>query len=233
MTKNSQAEPSVVRHSAGTHLFLWTVFPFGGAAVGWLLSQAPGWITRIPALPTMEKIEFLARLSGPVMTAVLVVAGLVAGCVVTLMAYDDIVTVEVTPDRTSITRSGDTKTLDRELVGAVFVDGKHLVLLGGDTGELAREKTDHGGDKLRSAFEAHGYPWHDGDPHKGEFQRWVDGMPGLDSHAQAILRARQKALEAKDSDDVAELRAELSRHGVVVREDGNRQYWRPTRRADT
>jgi len=115
-------------------------------------------------------------------------------------------------------------------VAAVFLDGKDLVVLGPDTAELARERTDHGADRLRGAFEAHGYRWCDADPHRDAFQRWVDGMPGLEQHAQAVLRARRTALEAKDTDDGAELRAELARLGVVVREEGHRQYWRPVPR---
>jgi hypothetical protein len=30
-------------------------------------------------------------------------------------------------------------------------------------------------------------------------------------------------------DDIVELRGELARFGVVVRDEGKRQYWRPTR----
>ncbi|GLW10685.1 hypothetical protein Misp01_58130 [Microtetraspora sp. NBRC 13810] len=221
-------QPAVVRHGAGTHLFLWTVFPLLGAAAGWVLSRLPGWIMSIPAIPPMEKVEFLARFLGaPVTTAVLVVVGVVAGGVLALTAYDDIVTVEVGPGTTTITRSGQAKTFSRDLIDGVFVDGKDLVLLGPDTEELAREKTDHNAEKLRSAFHEHRYPWLDRDPHRDEFQRWVDGMPGLDGHAQAVLRARQTALEAKDSADIAELRTELAKLGIVVRDVESRQYWRP------
>ncbi|WP_420708742.1 CysS/YqeB C-terminal domain-containing protein [Streptomyces sp. NRRL S-1813] len=46
--------------------------------------------------------------------------------------------------------------------------------------------------------------------------------------ANAFLKARQGALEKKgpSDDDTRELRAELARLGVVVRDEKGRQYWR-------
>ncbi|MFD6953588.1 MULTISPECIES: hypothetical protein [unclassified Nocardiopsis] len=233
---NTHRPPSVVREGRTTHVFLWTFFPLLGAGLGWTLSRVPGWLAHVPAwvhqlpfVPGEEQTALLARLDGPVLTVVLVVLGVLAGGFVALSSYDDMVAVEAAEDGVRITRSGRTTTFERARVRAVFLDGRELVLLGPDTAELARERTDHGGKRLRAAFEAHGYPWHDGDPHREEFQRWVDGMPGLEQHAQAVLRARQAALRDKDADDSAELRAELARLGVVVREEGGRQYWRPVR----
>ncbi|OOC53517.1 MULTISPECIES: YqeB family protein [Nocardiopsis] len=233
---NTHRPPSVVREGRGTHVFLWTVFPLLGAGIGWTLSQVPGWLARVPVwvhqlplVPGEEQTALLARLDGPVLTAVLVVLGILAGGFVALSSYDDMTAVEVAGDGVRVTRSGTTTAFERARVDAAFMDGRELVLLGPDTAELTRERTDHGGERLRAAFEAHGYPWYDGDPHRDEFQRWVDGMPGLEQHSQALLRARQDALKAGDADDGAELREELARLGVVVREEGGRQYWRPVR----
>ena len=48
---------------------------------------------------------------------------------------------------------------DRSAVAEVFLDGKDLVLLGPDSNELAREKTDQSATRLADAFTRHGYPW--------------------------------------------------------------------------
>jgi len=234
-SEHAANRPSVVREGVGTHLFLWTALPLLGAGAGLVLSLVPGWLGLLPAwvaalpfVPGRVQLDLLAGLAGPVLTGVLVAAGAAAGGVLALMSYDDMVAVEVGGDRVRILRRGKKGAeLDRDRIGAAFLDGKDLVVLGKDTGELARERTDHRGDRLRAAFEAHGYRWCDADPHADEFRRWVDGMPGLDQHAQAVLRARRTALEAADAEDGAELRAELARLGVVVREEGHRQYWRP------
>ena len=222
----TDGRPSVVRHGASMHVFLWT-FPLLGAAVGWLLTRLPGWITSIPAIPPMEKIEFLARLlDSPVAMAVVIAVGVIAGGFITLLAYDDVVTVEIGTATVTITRSSQAKTFARDLIHTVYVEGKHLVLLGARTEELAREKTDHASGRFRAAFHEQGYPWVDHDPHQDDFLRWVDGMPGLDDRAQAFLRARQTALKAGDSADIAELRTELAKLGIVVRDVESRQYWR-------
>jgi hypothetical protein len=200
-----------------------------GGVIGGVLSQLPGWVAQLPWAPFQEPLEGIAEFAGPVMTSILIVLGVIAGCVVAMQAYDDIVKIEVTNRTVAITRSGDTKSLERGQVAAVFADGKDLVLLGQDRGELARERTDRKPGELRKAFDAQGYPWYDDDPHAAEFARWVDGMPGLGDHANALLRARQTALDSDDSDDAAELHVELATLGVVVRDDKKRQYWRLAR----
>jgi hypothetical protein len=60
----------------------------------------------------------------------------------------------------------------------------------------------------------------------GEYRRWVPDTPDLPIGADALLKARQRALDSDQGGDVAELRDELARLGVVVRDEAKRQYWR-------
>ncbi|WP_201295069.1 MULTISPECIES: hypothetical protein [unclassified Nocardiopsis] len=233
---NTHRPPSVVREGRGTHVLLWALFPPLGAGLGWALSRVPGWLTllpdwvhHLPLVPGEEPVALLARLEGPVLTGVLVVLGLLAGAFVALSSYDDMVTVAADGGGVRLTRAGRTEEFARDGVAAVFVDGRDLVLLGADTGELARERTDHSPRKLRAAFEEHGYAWHEGDPHRGEYRRWVDGAPGLEQEAHRLLWARREALRAREADDAAEQRRALAELGVVVRDEGGLQYWRPVR----
>jgi hypothetical protein len=66
----------------------------------------------------------------------------------------------------------------------------------------------------------------DGDPHRDEYRRWVDDVPDLPVGANVLLRARARALDKGDGDEVAQLRADLARLGVVVRDESKRQRWR-------
>lgn len=69
--------------------------------------------------------------------------------------------------------------------------------------------------------------WADADPHLAEFRRWVPGTPGLPEGANALFKAREKALKKQgDAEDARELRKELARLGVVVRDEDRRQCWR-------
>jgi hypothetical protein len=140
--------------------------------------------------------------------------------------------VTVADDRVTFTRGGVARAVKRPLVSAVFLDGKQLVLLGRATEELAREASDLEADRLRDAFVVHGFPWRaGGDPYRDEYQRWVDGVPGLPASANALLKARARALDKGDGDEVAQLRADLARLGVVVRDESKRQYWRRSGRS--
>ena len=57
----------------------------------------------------------------------------------------------------------------------------------------------------------------------------ADLSADLPPGANALLKVRAEALRKGDSGDADELREELSRLGVVVREEKKRQYWRLTR----
>jgi hypothetical protein len=57
----------------------------------------------------------------------------------------------------------------------------------------------------------------------------VESDPDLPQAADAFLRARARALKDDKTDDVAELRDELARLGVVVRDEKKKQYWRAQR----
>ncbi|MFJ1872130.1 hypothetical protein ACIOMV_12060 [Streptomyces chartreusis] len=149
------------------------------------------------------------------------------GLVVGFVAVHESLSVRVSADRVVLGIRDSSQEFGRDRVGLVVRDGKQLVLLGPDGMEIAREKCGLPWTRLAAAFAAHGYRWADEDPYRDEFRRWVPGMPGLPDGADALLRARAAARE-KDAgaDDARELRGELSRLGVVVRDEKERQYWR-------
>ncbi|ANY06344.1 YqeB family protein [Pseudonocardia sp. HH130630-07] len=223
---HATAAPTTVRHGIGLHLLLWVGLPAAGALLGVVLAHVPGWIAVLPWFPNQEQITELAGVIGPTATVVLAVIGALAGGVLALMAHDDVVTVTVGEDTVTIARPGERASFPHGTVTGAFVDTRHLVLLGAGGAEIARERVDLASGKLRSAFLAHGYGWSETDPHAADFARWIDGCSGLSVDAHAILRVRQAALESDDAKDLRELRRALAGHGVAVREDGKRQYWR-------
>lgn len=231
MARHHDVRATVIQHGRGFHVLLWTTLLTVGAGLGWLLAQLPTWLSHVPLVAGWAMVEFLTSISGPILTVVLAVLGMVVGGVVALTVYDEIVTVEVTAREVTIAAPVTTSRYRRHDIGAVFAEGKDLVLLGTDTEELARVTHRHQAVALREAFGEHGYPWHDSDPYAARFQRWVDGMPGLDPHTNALLRARQVALDSDDGDDAAELRHLLAQRGVVVRDISSKQHWRPTRQS--
>jgi hypothetical protein len=223
---------TVVAEPRWWRVLVWIGFPLLGLPAGWLLKSVAGWVASLPWVPFQGPFKLVASVPEPHASIGALVVGGLAGLVLATLAALDRLTVTVADDQVSFTRGGVTRAVKRPLVGAVFLDGKRLVLLGRATEELAREASDLDADRLSDAFVVHGYPWRaGGDPYGDQYQRWVDDLPGLPASANALLKARARALDKGDGDEVAQLRADLARLGVVVRDQNRRQYWRRSGRS--
>ena len=205
------------------------VLPVGGAALGWYLPALAGWFADLPWVPFQGPARLLDEWDGPWLLAVTTLAGLAGGVLLAAAVIQDTLTVRLGDREVELTRERRTRTYPREQVGSVFVDGTELVLLGTESHELDRDKTENGPDELADAFRRHGWPWADRDPHADAFRRWVPDTPDLPGGVNALLRARAHALEHKhqQADDVRELKQEVARMGYVIRDEKTRQYWRP------
>jgi hypothetical protein len=206
---------------------LWVGFPVLGAGLGLLLKVISEWVASLSWAPLQGPFELVASVREPYAWIGALIIGGLAGLAFAYLAAKDSFAVTVSVERVGLDRGGTVCRVPRDGVTSVFLDGKQLVLLGPVTEELAREKSDLPAAGLRDAFVAHGYPWReDGDPHRADFRRWVEDMPGLPEGADALLKARAAALAKRDGADAAELRAELARLGVVVRDQKKRQFFR-------
>lgn len=210
---------------------LWVGFPAVGAGAAALLVRFAGWLAELPWAPVQKLFEVVDRLPDAQAGIGGLAVGALGGLAVAAVGTAERLIVTVTVERVRLRRGGTERDVERRAARAVFVDGKDLVLLGPDDEEVARERSDLSAGRLAAAFRDHGWPWTDADPHRDAYRRWVPGLPGLPGGADALLRARQRALDADKGGEARELRAELARCAVVVRDDGKRQYWRLTRSA--
>ncbi len=223
-------EPTVVGHGVAERALVWVLFPAVGAGAGWLLKTLVVWAVTVPHLPLPGLLRFVAELPEPWLTAGGLGVGAVAGGILVAFAERDYITVTVDHHEVRLARAGQMRSVRREQVGTVFLDGRQLVLLDRSTGELARQPGDFpDSDRIEAALSAYGYPWRAGDPHREEYRPWVDSAPDLSAAAHATLRARERALAENDDTDAEQLRTELGRLGVVVRDEHKRQHWRRTR----
>ncbi|WP_116948666.1 YqeB family protein [Jiangella endophytica] len=205
-------------------------FPVLGVLVGLGVGPLADWAVDTSWIPGFGPIRFIAELPQPGGTIATVAAGLVLGVLLALTAEGEVLRVGVGSSAVTLTRDGKTRTIARGDVTAVFADGKELVLISRAGLELAREKSDLAPARLAAAFGEQGYPWRpDGDPHRDQYRRWVPDEPELPAGANAVLKARAVALEKGEQTDLAELREELGKLGVVVRDQDKRQYWRRAR----
>ncbi|MGN9808221.1 YqeB family protein [Micromonospora sp. BQ11] len=220
--------PVVVDGGRAELAVMWGGFPALGVGAGWLLALGAGWLAEQRWAPWRGLFELVADLPDPTAAAAGAALGALGGLAVAAVGTAERLAVTVDRERVRLRRHGADQEVPRRVVRAVFVDRKDLVLLGSDGSELARQKSDLAAGRLREAFRSHGWPWTDTDPHADAYRRWVPGLPGLPVGADALLRARQRALDADRGGEARELRAELARCGVVVRDTGRRQYWRST-----
>ena len=186
----------------------------------WLLGLSTGLLFR-------PLVRFLAAVDEPWEVAVALAVGLVSGLGVAFVAMAESATVTLTDDELRVEREDRTRTVAREDVDAVFLDGRNLVVLDRESRQLVRDPPRAPAAALAAAFRSHGYPWHDADPYADLFRGWTREAPGLPSPVDAVLAARDVALRKKAHRDARDLTAALEKLGYVVREEGVRQYWRP------
>jgi hypothetical protein len=198
-----------------------------GAVVGWLVTVLAEWFVTLRWAPLKGPAKLLTSVSEPGLTIGAVAVGAILGLLVGFIAVHESLTARVSDSRVVLTVRDEDQKFPYDEIALAFRDRKQLVLLAPNSMEVAREKCGLPWRRVADAFTGHGYNWADEDPHRDEFRRWVPGTPGLPEGANALLRARAQTLKEKDdAADARELRAELVRLGVVVRDENGRQYWR-------
>lgn len=220
---------TVVGPGAPERALVWGGFPLLGAVAGWLVAATAAWVASLRWIPFRGPFKLVASFPDPQATIGAVAVGIAAGVAVAFLAEQDYLVVTVEDDQVTVGRGDASRRVPRASIGAAFLDGKQLVLLGHATEELARQAGDVDAVRLEGAFLAHGYPWlPGGDPHHDEYRRWVEDAPEESAGANAILRARARTLDQGDEEGAAQLREDLAKLGIVVRDEKKRQYWRRT-----
>jgi hypothetical protein len=231
MTTESRTQ-TVIGHSVGDKVVLFGGLPLVGLALGFFLPRIADWAVDQPWVPFQGPFELISRWDGWWVVAICTLVGVIAGALLAGMALEDTLKVTITDEGVEFLKQQKTTRVLRNQVAVAFLDGKEIVLQDAGSRELARERHDQlksEAKQIPAAFRTHGYPWSDeGDPHRGEFRRWVEDDPELSPAANAVLRARSKAfaLGDKGKADVRELRDEVAKLGYVVRDEEKRQYWR-------
>ncbi len=216
---------TVVRHPPWVYPAAWAGLPLLGAGLGWLLSRSVRWLAGVSWLPWQGLIERAAEVRPGVAAGVAAGIGALAGLLLAAAAAAEAPAVELGTDGVRLVRGGSGRRVPGPVRGA-YLDGGRLVLLGAHGAELTRERTDLRAAALAAAFRSRGAVWYDADPYAGAYRRWVPRLPQLPPGADALLSARDRAVRAGEGADADELREELLRLGVAVREDGKRQFYR-------
>ncbi|GAA4854466.1 YqeB family protein [Saccharopolyspora cebuensis] len=214
------AEPAVVRVGS------WLVGPLLGAAVLFVVKLVSDWVAGLSWAPFQGVFVLVADIPEPWGLTASLAVGAVIGLGFAGLWSQERISAEVAPDRLVLARDRTERTFRRGEVGAVFVEGKELVLLDESGAELVRQRTGLDRRELAAALRRHGFPWHGGDPHRARYRPWEPDEPELGLRINALFAERARALRRRDRKEAARLRAELAERGVVVRDERKQQRWR-------
>lgn len=155
-------DETVLEPSRAERVLVAAGLPVLGGLAGWaVLALHDDWV-RLSWVPMRGPAELVSRFldwAGAWGPAALIGAGVLAGVVLVLVAVGEQVRLRVSADRVVVVRPGSTREHRAADVREVVVEGKELVLVGHDGGELARVRTDYPAARLAGAFRAHHYTW--------------------------------------------------------------------------
>ncbi|TYS11102.1 DUF308 domain-containing protein [Bacillus subtilis] len=207
--------------------FLYAALAIIGFAIGYFIPQFAKWALSLPWIPFEGPLRLVTSFQGSPAAFITALLGVSAGIWFAHSVIAMLLSVKITNDTVELIKGKKVQTIRSDSIALVFIDHKRLVLLGTAGYELAREEIDEKPVNVEKAFRKHNYEWAaDGDPFKDQFRRWIPDAPDLSPGAHALLKARHKALKDEEKDDVEEFRLELAQMGIVVRDEGIRQYWR-------
>lgn len=221
------ASPTELGLPLGDRLLLVVGAPGLGLVLGYFVPRVTKWVVARRWLPMRGPFKLIDSFDDGTVLLVSLLVGAVGGIAFAFVAIADLLKVTLTDTEIRLDRNERSRTVPRSEVDAVFLDGKQLVVLDRESRQLVRESQEARPAEVGRAFRAHGYPWLDGDPYVELYRRWVPDTPDLPATVNAVLAARGIALKQRVARDVAELRDEVQKCGFVVRDEGDRQYWRP------
>ncbi|MGY0692690.1 YqeB family protein [Virgibacillus sp. FSP13] len=219
-------EKTVVGYSKTTGILLYGGFGALGLILGYFLPKIAAWALTLPWIPFEGIIKIVNSFDGFWLSIILAVIGLIAGLVLASIAISELLIITITDREVHLKKNEIAQTIALKDIDTIFFDGKQLVILGKSGYELFRETSDESSTKVMSAFKRYGYPCSDEDPFKNEYRRWVLDTPDVSPSANALLKAREIALQKKEEKEIKDLRTELAKLGYIIRDEETRQYWR-------
>lgn len=187
-------------------------------------------IQEIPFLSDNQLVNFITGLESAWIRWVLAGIGFIAGILLSLYIYTEILKIEVYRDYILIDIFDKKTKILKSDIESIFKEKKKLVIIDINGLELLRENTDYSPGRLKDVFQKYHYPWVKNDPHSGEFFEWSTDHTDLNERANDILYNRRQAMRADEEKTVKNLRQDLMEIGIVVKDKGDRQYVRITDR---
>jgi hypothetical protein len=207
-------------------IFLIIIPPVIGALIGWFIPDIADWSAKIPIMPFGGLLEWIGSLEGKWVSIAALILGVLTGIIFIFFAFNETLKITITDVDVKLQIHKKVKQIHRDTISAVYMDGRDLVILGDDGYEVFREKSESKRELVARVFSQHMYPWNDQDPFAGTYQRWVPNHPNFPANINALLSAREGAIKEEETEEAKVLRMDLAEQGVVIHDEGKRQYVR-------
>jgi len=223
---------TVIGLSKADKAILIIIPPILGAFLGWFLPIIAGWLIKVPFIPFLSLLEWIATLEGFWISMIGMGIGIIAGIIFTFFAFHETLKVTISDSEVKLEVKDKAETIQKEDVVAVFMEEKQLILFGVDGIELYRGQPEAKKESVADGFRYHDYPWVEEDPYENKYQRWVANHPDMPSHINTLLEAREHALQKDEEEEAQILRDDLAKLGVVIRDEDKHQYIRTVKGDD-
>lgn len=216
--------------------FLWIIgFSIIGAVVGYFFSYILSWANNIERFSNSRRLSLITKITdfvnstiGEWDTLLFIIIGIVGGIYLGKILLRESPTVSISDYSIAIDNDLESLTFARNEIQEIYYDKDELIIIGTTDHELLRESYDIKEEKLKNTFKNHNYPFSLNDPYKTYFKQWSSSTDELSIAANALMKARELAIKNKEEDEVIGIRNELSKLGVIVKDDDTKQYWRFT-----
>ncbi|MFC8667697.1 hypothetical protein [Streptomyces sp. NPDC057199] len=130
-----------------------------GGVGGWLLTLLADLWLSLHWVPMKGPARLLTAVPDPWLTVGAVVVGLAVGLLLGFTAVYESLTARISDSGVVLTVKDEDREFTHDEIALACRDGKQLVLVAPDGGELARENCGLPWRRLAEAFDAHGYDW--------------------------------------------------------------------------
>lgn len=219
-------------------IIMYVVFSAGGMIAGYFFTRIINWLmelewfTKWVADPIkfefiMKLIEKIQGFTGDWSNIILSVFGFLCGLFLVHWMIEKSILMTITDTAVNVKKGSLNIEIPRKDIQHVFLDNGEIVILDFSGHELFREPHDSSKGKVERAFKNHHYPWkNEGDPYKDHYFLWSEDSPDLSIPESALLKARETAIEHDDEKEMKDLKRELAKLNIVVRDEDGFQYWR-------
>ena len=203
-----------------------------GGLIGWFVPIIANWILKLPVVPMEKLILLITFFNSLWVSSIATVIGTIAGLLLGFIILNESLEVTISYNNLHLKCGEKINLMDTTDTLAIYIENKHLIILGQKSNELYREVIEVKKDTVREAFNKHQYPWYETDPFSSEYERWALGHTDFPEKINVLLYARDRALKEKKKADAKYLREDLAQLGAVIRDERNGQYVRLAQNAN-